>query len=423
MKTALSIAALCWFSIFNAQQVTCEQREAIIREQVESHKLEDAYTTFADRGKCSFLSDIAYSDIEKAINFKIETASEEDRGKFINELLAHYEGNDKLVPANTHNNKVRKAALMHKRKVGTPDAIFALLDTAYRQNASNLNDPKMLHLYFSLFVDRYKSAKHKITDDQLFELHERISRQIRLLMADADASKKRSYQSAQSGIRSLMVPIVSCPKLSSYYAKNFDSKKDDAQWLEAATTAMVAGRCTADSLFTKVAYQWYSVQPDANSAYHAGLAAMRKNDRKKAVEYYSAAADLEKDPQEKSRILYTVASSLIASDKELAFDYAKKAIAARPSNGKAYLLMAQIYSGASECAKNEFEKKALNILASQTALKAIEVEPAIKPTAERQAELFLKRGPTSDEIAKAKMGGKTISYDCWIKNSVTIPKA
>ena len=85
--------------------------------------------------------------------------------------------------------------------------------------------------------------------------------------------------------------------------------------------------------------------------------------------------------------------------------------------------MAQIYAGATECAKNDFEKKALNILASQTALRAIEAEPSIKPTAERQSELFLKRGPTSEDIQKSKMAGKTISYDCFIKNSVTIPKA
>ncbi len=421
-KSVLAFFATFFFFLSNAQPVTCDQREAIIRDLVKSNKLANAYDTYADRGKCEFTSNTSYVDIEKLLTFKIDNSKDEEKVKLIKELSAHYDNNDKLVPSNGHQNKIKKAMLLQKHKTAEPNELYALLDAAYKGNPSTFNEPKAIYLYFSLFIDRYKDAKNKISDEQLFDFHDKLSLQLRKLMAN-DEARKRNFQSVQSGMRSLMVPLISCPKLTTYYGKKFETGKDDPQWLESATMALLSARCTSDSLFTKAAYRWYEVSPNANSAYHAGLAAMRKNDKAKAVEMYSEAANLEKDPEEKSRILYTVAASLVSSDKALAFDYVKKALAARPSNGKAYLLMAQIFAGSTDCAKNDFERKALNILASQTALKAMEVDPGIKPTAERQSELFLKRGPTSEEIKKEKMSGKSVSFGCWINTSVTIPKA
>ena len=409
-------------SLSFAQQPTCEQLEAIIREQVDASRYADAYKTWADRGKCRMTGDAVFANVEKSLLYLIDNASGDDQVTYLKQLGAYYDDAGKDQPGQANQLLVRKAIVLHKHKAATDDELFNLLDRAYRGDKKTFRDAKAMQLYFGLYVNRFKSGKYKMTDADLFGFYDEFSAAVRQQVSASDDAKARSFQSVQNGMRVSMASLATCPKLSQYYGANFKANADNPVWLENATLALSGNRCTIDTLFSKVAERWYAVSPNGTSAYQAAIAAMRRNDRQTAVDRFDAAASFETKPDAKAKIYHTIASSLATSDKPMALTYVKKSLEAQPGYGKAYLLMAQLIQGANGCANSDFETKALSLLAAQTALKAGEVEPALKVTAERQAELYRKKSPSSDEIKAAKMGGKTIQFGCWLNMSVNIPK-
>ncbi len=90
--------------------------------------------------------------------------------------------------------------------------------------------------------------------------------------------------------------------------------------------------------------------------------------------------------------------------------------------GRAYLFLSNLYANASqECGKTDFEKKAINYLAIQTAQKATVAEPKMKSAADKVAEKLAAKSLTQAEITKEKMNGKSLTIGCWINETITFP--
>jgi hypothetical protein len=66
-----------------------------------------------------------------------------------------------------------------------------------------------------------------------------------------------------------------------------------------------------------------------------------------------------------------------------------------------------------ECGSNAIEKNAIYKLASNTALKAMDVEPRLKPTAQAMSSDYLKK-ISFDKISKVK----SATIGCWIQQKV-----
>jgi hypothetical protein len=81
-----------------------------------------------------------------------------------------------------------------------------------------------------------------------------------------------------------------------------------------------------------------------------------------------------------------------------------------------------LYSNASAtCGKTDFEKKAINYLAIQTAKKAAIAEPKMKAAADKVASKLASKSLTQAEINKEKMNGKSLTIGCWINETITFP--
>lgn len=418
----LSLVLLFAVGFLSAQELTCAQRESLIDQHVKDTRYAEAVALLEDRGKCRLTSETALNNIEKAVLYLIENKTGDEKTALISKLATYYGQASTDLPALTTALQLRKVLLLHRHKSGTPEEWFGDLDRAYKSDPLAFNDPKAVQLYFSLYVDRFKSGKYKLSDTDLFTFHDDLLQHIRKGINSQDQKTSRSFQAVLNNIRSTMAPLVNCEKLNAFYASGLKQNAENARWLENATSALSGARCTTDTLFTSISERWYAVQPGAQSAYQAAVAALRRNDRARAVTLFDASAEFEASAAEKAKIYYTVASSLASSDKPLAMQYVQKSLKVQSTYAKSYLLMAQLTAGADGCWKNEFEKKALSLLAAQLSLKAGEMDPSLKYTAERQAELYRKYSPTMEEIKAAKMQGKTLKFDCWLSTSVTLPK-
>ena len=130
-----------------------------------------------------------------------------------------------------------------------------------------------------------------------------------------------------------------------------------------------------------------------------------------AVKYFNQAVDLEKDNLKKSSYLVKIAAKYTGST---AVSYAQKALSYNPSNSSAYQVIAQAYaSSANECGTTSFEKRAVYWLAANTARKG---------GLEKLAAHYERLAPSKADVFSSGMSGKTISFKCWIGQSVKVPE-
>jgi hypothetical protein len=95
---------------------------------------------------------------------------------------------------------------------------------------------------------------------------------------------------------------------------------------------------------------------------------------------------------------------------------------ANPSNGKAYLMIASLYaSSANDCGTTTFEKRAIYWKAADVARQAGRVDPALSGRAAQAATSYASKAPSKEDIFNSGMSGKTVSFNCWVGGSVTVP--
>ena len=423
MKTIRFLLAALIFSTLQGQaQLNCSQKTADIALMLKARNYSEAFRQWGEAEKCLAESEDLYAAGEKILEYKIDNAASADEKQlFLQRLLDLYTSYDKNFPTNTKSNVVKKAMLKHLNNIGKPDEIYVMLKNAFTNDRPNFTDAKALYVYFEMLFNKNKSGEKGISADDVYALYSTIIAHLAEL-EKTSTSGKSNYKSATNGINALMSPMSSCDMLNPYYEKNYEAHKTEVSWLRDATTVLSFRNCTSGQLFLTIASQWYLLAPDGASAYALGVANMRNRNPVKATEYFNQAAELEKDLEEKAQICYTIAT-MLNNDKPESIKFLKKAIGYKPSFGKAYILMAQMYAGAgAECAKTEFEKKALYFLASQTAEKAATADIRLKGASKQLSEMYLKSAPTSEEISAEKMAGKKITFGCWINESVTIPR-
>ncbi len=78
-------------------------------------------------------------------------------------------------------------------------------------------------------------------------------------------------------------------------------------------------------------------------------------------------------------------------------------------------------ASANNCGSNVFVKRAIYWKAADMASKAARLDGSIAKNARETAHSYRQRAPTKSDIFDAGMGGKTITFNCWVGGSVKVP--
>lgn len=416
------IGCLLWVPLF-AQSPDCTETGRLMRLHLKEKRYAQAAEVFEGMPLgCTAGDDGILADAEKVLDYQINlTDNRQTQKPYVAKLIEMYDLYQKTHPQNTKSLMVRKAMLMDKHEMAPADKILALLDDSFTRDRDNFKDSQALYRYFELMAAAHKKGDKSVPDARLFAAYDDLSIHLMRLSSMADDVYRRRYRATTNGIRALMNPVPDCRLLTDYYEKAFEKRSVDTLWLETVIKGIYPKSCGNNELVLKASQKWFELSPTADAAENLAMLHMRTGQKEKGLGLMQQAIGLEKDKTKRAQLRYNLAV-FNQSDKPAAFAQLKQALEENPKFGKAYLLLAQMYSGANDCATNQFEVKALNYLAAQTAQKAGEVEPGLKASASKQASDFLKKVPTSDEIKKAGMGGKTHTFGCWINQQVVIPK-
>jgi tetratricopeptide (TPR) repeat protein len=152
---------------------------------------------------------------------------------------------------------------------------------------------------------------------------------------------------------------------------------------------------------------------------------MKKGDENKALEYFKKAVSLEEDNFKRADILYNIAVLMKNKGRNSeARSYANQALESRPSLGRAYLLIAQMYAqSASACGNGDvFAVRMVYQAALEKAYKAKAVDPSISTTANKFISSYGSKAPTTEDVfIKGIVSGSSWRIGCWIGESVRVP--
>ena len=411
-----------------AQKQDCPMKASVYVEAAKLKNYDEAYPSWKFvYDNCPELYQSTFQYGERILRDKISKGVDKD--KYIKDLQELYNKYNQYFPQkfSAANNQIHQAYILIEHNKGTKEELFALLDGVYKQDKDAFADDTAIYQYFATALDLYKANKKPLQEvfdvyDNVSEIIEnennKLSVRMNELLPKEEANtltdkEKGQLQVARTRVENLKNITESVDNSLGQLAdqKVYDANKDNTEWLRRAAGKLSDKECTTDPLFVKIVERLNQLAPSASSALYLGILKEKQKNTTEAVKYFNQAVDLEKDPLKKSSYLVKIATKYSGST---AVSYAQKALSFNPSNASAYQVMAQAYaSAANDCGTTAFEKRAVYWLAASTARKG---------GLEKLAAHYDKLAPSRADIFSSGLAGKTITFKCWIGQSVKVPQ-
>lgn len=437
-------------SVAQAQNPECMTNLSIYAEHAKVKNYDAAYEPWKMvLEACPDINKANFSYGEKILKHKIKNSSGADKDGYIQDLMKLYDDSGKYFADkfSMADREIDKGLLMYDNKMASDDQLYDMLGKAFNEDKKNFKNPKALYLYFSSLVDLHNAGKKDLQEvfdvyddvtEKVEEENKKLTGVLSKILAKEDAgtaltSKEKrqkraatvnseSYGKIAGSIDSKLGALADCGNLIPLYEKSFEAKKTDVTWVKRAVGRMFSKECTDDPLFSKMVEVQAELDPSADVYVYLGTLKSKSGDSKGAIADFNKAVELEADSYRKSNILYKIATIVRKNSKSQGRNYAQKAINANSSNGKAYLLIANLYAGsANACGSTPFEKRAIYWKAADMASKAGRVDPSLKSRANQTASSYTQRAPDKTMIFNAGMAGKTVTFSCWVGGSIKVP--
>ncbi|MEM9001106.1 MAG: hypothetical protein AAGB24_12650 [Bacteroidota bacterium] len=432
-----------------AQNPECMTNLSIYAEHAKVKNYDAAYEPWKMvYESCPDINKANFTYGERILKYKIQNSSGSDKDGYIQELLAVYDNSQKYFPTKFTVGEViiDKSLLMYDNKMASDEELYNMLGKAFKEDRENFKNPKALYLYFSTLVDLHNAGKKDL--QEVFDVYDDVTEKIteenkkltdiitRLLpkedagtltskegrQLNAATTNSKSYGKIAGSIDSKLGALADCDNLIPLYEKSFEAKKNDVDWVKRAVGRMFGKECTDDPMFRKLFEAQLTLDPSADAYLYGGTLKQKAGDSKGAIADFNKAVELETDSYRKSNILYKIATTVRRSSKSQARSYAQKAIDANSSNGKAYLLIANLYAtSANACGNTPFEKRAIYWKAADMARKAARVDPSLSSRANQSAASYAAKAPSKEMIFSSGKAGQTVTFSCWVGGSVKVP--
>ncbi|MGV9003383.1 tetratricopeptide repeat protein [Flavobacterium sp.] len=423
MRVFLFITVLLFGLNSNAQKIDCSSQTNEYQEFLNVNNFAEAFTSWEFvKNKCPKQSELIYTDGFKIVQYKIENAKdEEEKEAFVRQLMKLYDQYYKYFPQSIEDYTIYKALALIDNSIDADNEIYNLLDSGFNSSLDKVTSANAIYYYFKLLTEKNQNGDSAVSDDKVVATYTSLSNQIAILL-EKNPSEKDSYSAAKRAINALADKFLTCDVLTKYYESKQVQNQDNVAWLQASLTVM-SEKCSATPIFLYIAEKFYALKVSPESANYLATASLKNRKFDDAKRLFLAAAELEQNSSEKANKYYNLATGLYSSDKPKAKELLLKSLEFNPKLGKSYLFLAQLYANsAAECAKTEFEKKAVYYLAIETIKKAAIADQILETNVAMFVKDFSKESLSAVDISKAKMNGKTVVIGCWINEKITLSK-
>ncbi len=403
------------------------------------------------RKDCPNWSLALYQYGEKLLKADLKAASGAQEQAVAQDLIALLKQREQYFPGKTAKgeNAADQAQLMYDTKIGTAKEQFDAFQKAFKMDSESISSAKNIYTRFKLAVDLYKDGE-QVSLQEVFDLYDdtqdklnkeatELDTKLQKLLDQEEAGQalsardQRRVKGYKTNLKAFgifggstdgaMGELGNCENLVPLYQKDFDSSKNDIDWVKKAAGRLAGKDCTDTDLFKQLVESLHRLEPSAKSAKYLGILAGNRGDSAAEARYYQEAIDLETDPKERANAYYRLAEKARKSGSYgKARGLYNKALSEDSSYGIAYLRIAAMYAAsANNCGADAFDKRAVYWLAASTAERAGRVSPSLARTANKTAASYRALAPSTADIFQSGKSGQTIKIGCWIGSSVRVP--
>ncbi len=436
--------------MINAQEDTnqeCNIKYNLFRADFKSKKYDNAYEnwlwTFEN---CPTLSVNTYKNglvIAKHL-YKNTTGTEQDAAKVLVEKI--YKQRLQYYP-NVKAGKMYSEYAMFMDKTGASEpVVFNLLQKSYDANPEEMGI-KAIFKYFEGIIERNKDNNiqeifdmndnlQDVVNNKMDGLSHKLDKLRELEESGKELDKKQTYLKGaystnlkglgkvEGGLGAMLEKYATCDRLIPLYKKDCEANSNNVVWLKRSVSRLYNKGCTDGAFYDKIVEKYVNADPSSDAyVFYAGML-MKKGDETKALEYFKKAVDLETNSYKKAKYLYTIARMMKNKGRfGQARSYAYKAVEARPSHGKAYLLVASMYaSSAKTCGNGVFGTRMVYQAALNKARRAKAIDPSISSLANKYIKSYSSKAPSTEDVFNEGIqSGSPWKIGCWIGETVRVP--
>lgn len=402
--------------------VECIKNLNIYQEFYKQKNYADAYESwywvYNNCPKASINTYIRGSVILK--NLIAQTKDQEKQKEYIQLLLACW---DKRTEAGFGQEGVNMGRKAYDMMVYTPNQVELIYNTFQKSiELGGAADYVIPFYYLQATINMYKS--NKIDKTVIIDVYEQASSMLEDLR-DASPSDTNVI-STLNNIEIAFQPYASCEDLIELYTKKFAEIKNDVNTLKKLANLLDKKDCTDSPLFFNVVEALHKLDPTSKTAYLMGKMCYSKKEYDKVVSYLSDNNIIKELPKPSDKIN---AYLLLANSYGTIGNGAKgreainKALEINPNNGKAYIILGNLYAQSADRCGDEAEvsKKAAYWTAVDKYIKAKNVDPSVTEMADQLIGTYSRHFPSSSDLfMHGYEEGGAYRVGCWIQETTTI---
>ena len=274
---------------------------------------------------------------------------------------------------------------------------------------------------FMMNKDNVDVRQEFITDYmQTNDICDRLLEQAKAFVADEEnpdtiAAQKivNNYQPTQDKCNQLFVSsgAADCDALETIYSTKVEENKTDLAYLNAVLTILRNFQCNESNIYYVASDYAYELNKTPNAAMGKAQKALKNNDTETAMKYLNEAMELETDEEKQAKIAFAIAQILYVNGQTAQCrQWCNKVLAMQPTNGNAYLLIANCIARAAGGVSDYLEKSKYYCLATDKALRAKAIDPACGAKANRQIASYSQGYyPKSEAFFQGIQAGETVT--------------
>ncbi len=208
---------------------------------------------------------------------------------------------------------------------------------------------------------------------------------------------------------------ATCDNLIAMLEPSFQANPKDKDLVIRIVKLLSMNDCTNTELYYQAVEAYNTIDPSPGSAYALGRMYLAKGDANKAVQYYKQAIAHPDTPQEDKAKYYIEMATIYLrelNNPTQAISSVRQALAIDPNDGKAYLLLGNIWAS-QKCGGDEIAKKAVFWVAVDYFTKAKSLDPSLAEEANKFINTYSQHFPMQQDAFMYDItDGDTYTVNC-----------
>lgn len=367
---------------------------------------------------CPQATENIYVDGSTILDLKMErTKDEKLKAKLLDTLMMMYDQRIKYFGKEGFVLGRKGADLYVKAPERYPEA-YEILKRSIELDGSNASNAVLVY-YFritSKMVSAGKLEKTAIVDayDQVITI---LENNLAL-----EPSKAASYETAIRNVELTFEPFANCEDLVNIYKAKFDKAAKDAETLRKILRILDKKSCTDNDLYFNANISLYKIEPTPTSAYFIGKMYLRRNDFVQAAEYLSRGTSMENLLDRADCFLLLAHAQTNLKNLPRARTAAMQAAELRPSDGRPFLLIGDMYAiSAGDCGDNKLTKRVAYWAAVDKYVRAKAIDPSLEKEANEKIATYSRYFPVQNDVFFYELEeGQSYTVGCWINETTTV---